>query len=339
MAALMKLRVIHVFTHDSIGLGEDGPTHQSVEHAASSALIPHLDVWRPCDTVETAVAWTAALEQQRRPERAAAVAAEPAARSRKRGQAATRSRAAATCWPTGRGGPARKRRPCSSPPAPKWSWRCSAQQRWPSRGIAVRVVSMPCTSVFDRQDAAVQAQRAAAGVPRVAIEAGVTDFWRKYVACDGASSASTASASRRRRPRCSSFSASRRKTSSRWRARSSASVPWTRHLKAGSVRALRAPPLARPCCVSMGAVGASHASGDSVHQSRLPSGCRRQPWRSVSSRSTRLRCWSIKRGARVPCHVHFRRSRPRALRRVERHPGRTSRARSARTRGSCASLA
>ena len=67
MAALMKRRVIHVFTHDSIGLGEDGPTHQSVEHAASLRLIPGLDVWRPADTVETTVAWTMALVQKNRP--------------------------------------------------------------------------------------------------------------------------------------------------------------------------------------------------------------------------------------------------------------------------------
>ena len=81
MAALMKQRVIHVFTHDSIGLGEDGPTHQPVEHAASLRLIPNLDVWRPCDAAETAVAWVAALAAARRPERAAAVAPERCRRS------------------------------------------------------------------------------------------------------------------------------------------------------------------------------------------------------------------------------------------------------------------
>ena len=78
MAALMKQRVVHVFTHDSIGLGEDGPTHQSIEHAASLRLIPNLDVWRPCDTVETLVAWAAAIESRERPTRAAAVAPQPA---------------------------------------------------------------------------------------------------------------------------------------------------------------------------------------------------------------------------------------------------------------------
>ena len=78
MAALMKQRVIHVFTHDSIGLGEDGPTHQSIEHAASLRLIPNLDVWRPGDTAETAVAWAVALQNTNTPDRAAAVAPEPA---------------------------------------------------------------------------------------------------------------------------------------------------------------------------------------------------------------------------------------------------------------------
>ena len=92
MAALMKQRVIHVFTHDSIGLGEDGPTHQSVEHAAALRLIPNLDVWRPCDTAETAVAWAAALEQPRAAERAAAVAPEPAVSRRRRGARRHRAR-------------------------------------------------------------------------------------------------------------------------------------------------------------------------------------------------------------------------------------------------------
>ena len=84
MAALMKRRVIHVFTHDSIGLGEDGPTHQSIEHAASLRLIPNLDVWRPGDTAETAVAWAVALQNTSRPDRAAAVAPEPALRAQGR---------------------------------------------------------------------------------------------------------------------------------------------------------------------------------------------------------------------------------------------------------------
>ena len=83
MAALMGLRTIYVFTHDSIGLGEDGPTHQPIEHASSLRLIPNLDVWRPCDTMETAVAWAAAIQRTNGPDGAASVAAEPAVRKEK----------------------------------------------------------------------------------------------------------------------------------------------------------------------------------------------------------------------------------------------------------------
>ena len=98
MAALMRRRVIHVFTHDSIGLGEDGPTHQSVEHAASLRLIPGLDVWRPADTVETVVAWTMALGAEAPAQRAAAVAPEPAVPAQ--GTGAGCHHEAATCWPS-----------------------------------------------------------------------------------------------------------------------------------------------------------------------------------------------------------------------------------------------
>ena len=98
MAALMKQRVIHVFTHDSIGLGEDGPTHQSIEHAACLRLIPNLDVWRPGDTAETAVAWAVALQNADPPDRAAAVAPEPALCAQD-GPRATSARAP-TCWPS-----------------------------------------------------------------------------------------------------------------------------------------------------------------------------------------------------------------------------------------------
>ncbi len=103
MAALMKQRVIHVFTHDSIGLGEDGPTHQSVEHAASLRLIPGLDVWRPADTAETVVAWACAIENKARPTRAAAVAPEPALRTQERPRRHRQGRLRARR--AGRGGP------------------------------------------------------------------------------------------------------------------------------------------------------------------------------------------------------------------------------------------
>ena len=103
MAALMKLRNIFVFTHDSIGLGEDGPTHQAVEQTASLRLIPNIDVWRPCDTVESAVAWAAALERARRADaRCCSRGRTCRSRSATRDADRRRSAAAATCWPTGR---------------------------------------------------------------------------------------------------------------------------------------------------------------------------------------------------------------------------------------------
>lgn len=178
MAALMKRRVIHVFTHDSIGLGEDGPTHQSIEHAASLRLIPNLDVWRPCDTAETTVAWTAALQNANRPTalllsrqnlpyapkgnldevtRGGYVLAEPS-------EVGAGKRAQAVIIATGS----------------EVQLALKAQEQLAQGGIAVRVVSMPSTTTFDRQDAAYKASVLPAGVPRIAVEAGVTDFWWKY---------------------------------------------------------------------------------------------------------------------------------------------------------------
>ena len=179
MAALMKLRTIFVFTHDSIGLGEDGPTHQSVEHAASLRLIPHMDVWRPCDTVETAVAWAAAIERARRPVVPAAHAAEravPAARRRRR---SPRSAAAATCWRTGRRGqPARGDHRDRLGGRPRDGRAHGARGRGASRFASCRC---PARSIFDRQDASYRASVLPAGVPRVAVEAGSTSGWHKYV--------------------------------------------------------------------------------------------------------------------------------------------------------------
>jgi transketolase len=182
MAALMKRRVIHVFTHDSIGLGEDGPTHQSVEHAASLRLIPGLDVWRPADTAETAIAWAMALGNAQRPTalllsrqnlpylpkfapksepddiaKGAYVLAEPA-------EAGLKKKARAVIVATGS----------------EVHLALHAQAELAKAGIAVRVVSMPSTTVFDRQSVAYKQAVLPAGLPRVAIEAGVTDFWWKY---------------------------------------------------------------------------------------------------------------------------------------------------------------
>jgi transketolase len=181
MAALMGLRSIYVFTHDSIGLGEDGPTHQPVEHAASLRLIPNLDVWRPCDSVETAVAWAAALERASGPTALllsrqnvafAKRTPESLAEARRGGYvlAEAQGRARAVIIATG-----------SEVPLA-----LAAQEQLAAAGIAVRVVSIPSTSVFDRQEAAYRAQVLPAGLPRVAVEAGVTDGWRKYVGLQGA---------------------------------------------------------------------------------------------------------------------------------------------------------
>ncbi|MGM9516340.1 transketolase [Roseateles sp. DB2] len=178
MAALMKQRVIHVFTHDSIGLGEDGPTHQSIEHVSSLRLIPGLDVWRPADTVETVVAWTMAIGNAQRPSvlalsrqnlpyapktavdeiaKGAYVLAEPS-------EVGLKKKAQVVIMASGS----------------EVQLALNAQALLAKDGIAARVVSVPSTNVFDRQDAAYKASVLPAGLPRVAVEAGVTDFWWKY---------------------------------------------------------------------------------------------------------------------------------------------------------------
>ncbi|MEJ2175976.1 MAG: transketolase [bacterium] len=180
MAALMKIRVIYVFTHDSIGLGEDGPTHQPIEHAGTLRLIPGLDVWRPCDTVESALAWAAALERRNGPtallysrQNVPFIAREPAALSsvRRGGYVLAEAQGAARAVLIATGS--------------EVSIALEAQKALAAEGIPVRVVSMPSTSVFDRQDAGYRADVLPRGLPRVAVEAGVSDFWRKYVGLDG----------------------------------------------------------------------------------------------------------------------------------------------------------
>jgi transketolase len=179
VAALMKLRAIQVFTHDSIGLGEDGPTHQSVEHAASLRIIPNMDVWRPCDTVETMAAWIAAVERRDG----------PTSLLLSRQNIAFQTRDAAAIDAIRRGGYV-----LADTPAPRAviiatgsevPLATGAKAKLAEEGIAVRVVSMPSTTVFDRQDAAYRAAVLPKGLPRVAVEAGVTDIWRKYVGLDG----------------------------------------------------------------------------------------------------------------------------------------------------------
>jgi len=175
MAALMKIRAIYVFTHDSIGLGEDGPTHQSVEHAASLRLIPNMDVWRPADGVETAIAWVSAVERKDGPTSLLLSRqnlppqqydAEKLAAVRRGGYVLSDAAGArAVIMATGS----------------ELQLAMAAQAALAAEGIPVRVVSMPGTSVFDRQDAAYRASVLGSGLPRVAIEAGVSDYWRKYV--------------------------------------------------------------------------------------------------------------------------------------------------------------
>lgn len=191
MAALMRQRTVHVFTHDSIGLGEDGPTHQSIEHAASLRLIPNLDVWRPCDTVETAAAWGAAVS---RPASLGMTvhAGGPSALLLSRQNLPFVPRDAATTAAIARGGyvlseaSKGEARAVIIATGSEVALALEAQQRLQADGVPVRVVSMPSTDVFDRQDKAWQVSVLPAGVPRVAVEAGITAFWHKYVGLEGA---------------------------------------------------------------------------------------------------------------------------------------------------------
>ena len=181
MAALMKIRNISVFTHDSIGLGEDGPTHQSVEHVSALRLIPNMDVWRPCDTVEAAQAWCHAIERRDG----------PTCLIFSRQNSPFQKRDAATLANVARGGYvlAAEAGPLTAvliATGTEVSLAMDAQRTLAGEGIHVRVVSMPSTFVFDKQDAAYKAEVLPKSAPRVAIEAGVTDYWRKYVGLEGA---------------------------------------------------------------------------------------------------------------------------------------------------------
>jgi transketolase len=177
MAALMRQRVIHVFTHDSIGLGEDGPTHQSVEHASSLRLIPGLDVWRPADAVETTVAWQLALERDDGP--SALLLSRQAVpfvsrsdsqvEAIRHGGYVVRDGANPRCAIVATGS--------------ELGLALAARDLLAADGIEVRVVSMPSTSVFDRQDVTYKSRVLPDTLPRIAVEAGVTDYWWKY-RCD-----------------------------------------------------------------------------------------------------------------------------------------------------------
>ncbi len=174
MAALMKLRVIHVFTHDSIGLGEDGPTHQSVEHAASLRLIPNLEVWRPCDAAETAVAWAQAI----------AATDQPSALLLSRQNLPAQARSLEQVQDIHRGGYVLSDRENAIgvilATGSEVSLAMAAQTLLDTRGKPVRVVSIPSSTLFDRQAKSYRDAVLGHGSPRIGVEAGVTRWWGQY---------------------------------------------------------------------------------------------------------------------------------------------------------------
>jgi len=174
----MKIRVIHVFTHDSIGLGEDGPTHQSVEHIPSLRIIPGLDVWRPADGLETAVAWACAVERRDG----------PSALCLSR-QTLPRLSSISQVEKIRKGGYILSDMPGAQAAilstGSELEIAMKAQAELATQGIATRVVSMPCSNVFDRQSEAYQEMVLPLSLPTVAIEAAHPDFWRKYVGRTG----------------------------------------------------------------------------------------------------------------------------------------------------------
>ncbi|WP_087747953.1 MULTISPECIES: transketolase [unclassified Acidovorax] len=178
MAALMKQRVIHVFTHDSIGLGEDGPTHQSIEHVASLRLIPNLDVWRPADTDETAVAWSVALSNRDKPT-VLALSRQNLPYAPKRDLGDISRGAYVLSEPSDVG---LKKKPVAVIIATgsEVQLALKAQRLLADKKVAVRVVSMPSTTTFDREDTKYKKAVLPAGLPRIAVEMGVTDGWWKY---------------------------------------------------------------------------------------------------------------------------------------------------------------
>jgi transketolase len=178
MAALMKKRVVHVFTHDSIGLGEDGPTHQSVEHAASLRLIPNLDVWRPADGTETTAAWAMALANATRP--TALLLSRQALPHLPKASLADLAKGAYVLAEPAEVGLKKKARAVILASGSEVHLALQAQEALAALKIAVRVVSVPSTTVFDRQSVAYKRSVLPDGLPRIAVEAGVTDGWWKY---------------------------------------------------------------------------------------------------------------------------------------------------------------
>jgi transketolase len=178
MAALMKLRVIHVFTHDSIGLGEDGPTHQSIEHAASLRLIPNLDVWRPGDTAETAVAWAVALQNKTKPT-ALLLSRQNIAYIPKTNLEEINKGAYVLSVPRDVG-LNKAAQAVIIATGSEVQLAIAAQKLLATKKIAVQVVSMPSNTTFDRQSTEYKTSVLPAKLPRIAVEMGVTDGWWKY---------------------------------------------------------------------------------------------------------------------------------------------------------------
>lgn len=181
MAALMKQRVLYVYTHDSIGLGEDGPTHQPVEQTTALRLIPNLETWRPCDQVESAVAWKMAVERKDGPSALIFTRQNLAQQPRTAQQLADIERGAYIL------------KDCEGTPeliliatGSEVELAVKAAEQLTAEGKKVRVVSMPSTNVFDKQDVAYRESVLPSSVTkRVAIEAGIADFWYKYVGFEG----------------------------------------------------------------------------------------------------------------------------------------------------------
>ena len=181
MAALMKIGPVFVFTHDSIGLGEDGPTHQPVEQTATLRLIPNMDVWRPCDTAETLVAWQSGIERNNGPTSLILSRQNLPFIARDAEQQANIAKGGYVLRDSSTG----KLDVLLLATGSEIDLALKAQAQLAEQGIGARVVSLPSTNVFDRQDAAYRVSVLPKGVARVAIEAGVSDFWRKYVGLEG----------------------------------------------------------------------------------------------------------------------------------------------------------
>ncbi len=178
LAALMGIRVVYVFSHDSIGLGEDGPTHQPIEHAASLRLMPNMEVWRPCDTVETAVAWTAALRRKNGPTALLLTRQNVPFVQRKSLEGVAKGGYVLAEAPGARA--------VIIATGSEVALALAAQKQLGDAGVPVRVVSMPSTTEFDRQSAEYRNSVLPEALPKVAVEAGVSDYWRKYVGTQGA---------------------------------------------------------------------------------------------------------------------------------------------------------